>query len=159
MLRSMSRTCARSIYTLALSPHVRIARSQTSTRLQRAYPPGRTKMESGNKRDILSRLDAGEVILGDGSYVMTLEKRGYLKIGQWTPQAVCKHPDAVAPCSYSLNHPNCRLVDQAIGLGIRQMRRRRHSDVHLLRRQPAERRELSRGDQRRRLQGGQGSGQ
>ena len=29
---------------------------------------------------ILERLDAGEVILGDGSYVNTLEKRGYVKV-------------------------------------------------------------------------------
>ena len=30
---------------------------------------------------ILERLEAGEVILGDGSYVNTLEKRGYVKVG------------------------------------------------------------------------------
>jgi hypothetical protein len=29
-------------------------------------------------QDILGRLAAGEVILGDGSYVVTLEKRGYV---------------------------------------------------------------------------------
>ena len=29
---------------------------------------------------ILERLEAGEVILGDGSYVNTLEKRGYVKV-------------------------------------------------------------------------------
>ena len=29
---------------------------------------------------ILERLDAGEVIIGDGSYVNTLEKRGYVKV-------------------------------------------------------------------------------
>ena len=30
---------------------------------------------------ILERLDAGEVIIGDGSYTVTLEKRGYVKVG------------------------------------------------------------------------------
>jgi hypothetical protein len=35
----------------------------------------------------LSRLRRGEVILGDGSYVVTLEKRGYVKAGDWTPEA------------------------------------------------------------------------
>ena len=29
---------------------------------------------------ILERLGAGEVIIGDGSYVNTLEKRGYVKV-------------------------------------------------------------------------------
>ena len=28
----------------------------------------------------MERLEAGEVILGDGSYVNTLEKRGYVKV-------------------------------------------------------------------------------
>jgi hypothetical protein len=31
---------------------------------------------------ILERLEAGEVIIGDGSYVNTLEKRGYVKVSQ-----------------------------------------------------------------------------
>ena len=30
---------------------------------------------------VLDRLRAGEVIVGDGSYVFTLEKRGYVKVG------------------------------------------------------------------------------
>ena len=33
-------------------------------------------------------------IIGDGSYVITLEKRGYLKAGCWTPEAVIEYPDA-----------------------------------------------------------------
>jgi hypothetical protein len=44
---------------------------------------------------ILERLDSGEVIIGDGSYVVTLEKRGYVMAGPWTPEAACEHPDAV----------------------------------------------------------------
>ena len=27
------------------------------------------------------------MIIGDGSYVVTLEKRGYVKAGDWTPEA------------------------------------------------------------------------
>merc|ERR1711902_343017 len=42
-----------------------------------------------------SRLASGEVILGDGSYIMTLEKRGYATAGQWTPEAAAEHPQAV----------------------------------------------------------------
>ena len=32
-------------------------------------------------QNILTRLKAGEVIIGDGSYVVTLEKRGYVRGG------------------------------------------------------------------------------
>ena len=31
-------------------------------------------------QDILARLGAGDVILGDGSYSITLERRGYVKV-------------------------------------------------------------------------------
>jgi len=44
---------------------------------------------------ILDRLRAGEVIVGDGSYVLTLEKRGYVKVGKYTPESACEHPGAV----------------------------------------------------------------
>lgn len=46
-------------------------------------------------RDILARLGAGEVIIGDGGFVFELEKRGYVKAGPWTPEAAVEHPDAV----------------------------------------------------------------
>ncbi|XP_030647856.1 betaine--homocysteine S-methyltransferase 1 [Chanos chanos] len=47
------------------------------------------------KKGILERLDAGEVVIGDGGYVMQLERRGYVKAGHWTPEAAVEHPDAV----------------------------------------------------------------
>lgn len=47
------------------------------------------------KLTILERLDRGEVIIGDGGFVFQLEKRGYVKAGPWTPEAVIEHPDAV----------------------------------------------------------------
>lgn len=43
---------------------------------------------------ILERLDAGEVIIGDGGFVFALEKRGYVKAGPWTPEAAAEHPEA-----------------------------------------------------------------
>ena len=46
-------------------------------------------------QSLLARLASGEVILGDGSYVMTLEKMGYATAGQWTPEAAAEHPQAV----------------------------------------------------------------
>ena len=33
-------------------------------------------------------------VIGDGSYVITLEKRGYVKAGVWTPEAVIEYPEA-----------------------------------------------------------------
>merc|ERR1719369_436887 len=44
---------------------------------------------------IMDRLRKGEAIVGDGSYVFTLEKRGYVLAGKYTPEAACEHPDAV----------------------------------------------------------------
>jgi len=44
---------------------------------------------------VLDRLRAGEVIIGDGSYVFTLERRGYVQAGKYTPEAACEHPGAV----------------------------------------------------------------
>jgi len=46
-------------------------------------------------QNILERLSAGEVIIGDGSYVNTLEKRGYVKAGNYTPESSVEHPGAV----------------------------------------------------------------
>ena len=43
----------------------------------------------------MDRLRAGEVILGDGSYTITLEKRGYVLTNAWTPESAVEHPDAV----------------------------------------------------------------
>ena len=41
----------------------------------------------------MQRLDEG-VVIGDGGFVFALEKRGYVKAGPWTPEAVIEHPDA-----------------------------------------------------------------
>jgi len=47
------------------------------------------------KRGLLERLDAGEVVIGDGGFVFALEKRGYVKAGPWTPESVVEYPEAV----------------------------------------------------------------
>ncbi|KAL7988983.1 hypothetical protein Chor_007902 [Crotalus horridus] len=47
------------------------------------------------KKGILERLDAGEIVIGDGGFVIALEKRGYVKAGPWTPEATVEHPEAV----------------------------------------------------------------
>ncbi len=43
---------------------------------------------------ILERLAEGRV-LGDGGYLLELEKRGYVQAGPFTPEVVIEHPDAL----------------------------------------------------------------
>lgn len=45
-------------------------------------------------KGILEQLRDG-VVLGDGGYVLELEKRGYVLAGPFTPEATVEHPDAV----------------------------------------------------------------
>ncbi|MFB3738675.1 MAG: homocysteine S-methyltransferase family protein [Candidatus Velamenicoccus archaeovorus] len=45
-------------------------------------------------RGILERLADGPV-LGDGGYLLELEKRGYVQAGPFTPEVVIEHPDAL----------------------------------------------------------------
>lgn len=47
------------------------------------------------KKGFLERLNAGEVVVGDGGFVFSLERRGYVKAGPWTPECVIEHPEAV----------------------------------------------------------------
>jgi betaine-homocysteine S-methyltransferase len=46
-------------------------------------------------KGILDRLADGPV-LGDGGYLLELEKRGYVQAGPFTPEVVIEHPDALA---------------------------------------------------------------
>ena len=46
-------------------------------------------------RDLLSRLAAGPV-LGDGGYLLELEKRGYVQAGPFTPEVSLTNPTALA---------------------------------------------------------------
>jgi betaine-homocysteine S-methyltransferase len=46
------------------------------------------------RRGILERLAEGPV-LGDGGYLLELEKRGYVQAGPFTPEVAIEHPDAL----------------------------------------------------------------
>jgi betaine-homocysteine S-methyltransferase len=46
-------------------------------------------------KGILDRLADGPV-LGDGGYLLELEKRGYVQAGPFTPEVVIEHPEALA---------------------------------------------------------------
>src|SRR5438093_12555524 len=45
-------------------------------------------------KGILERLADGPV-LGDGGYLLELEKRGYVQAGPFTPEVVIEHPDGL----------------------------------------------------------------
>ena len=45
-------------------------------------------------KGILERLAEGPV-LGDGGYLLELEKRGWVRAGPFTPEVVLQRPDAV----------------------------------------------------------------
>ena len=46
------------------------------------------------QRGILERLAAGPV-LGDGGYLLELERRGWVRAGPFTPEVVLRRPEAV----------------------------------------------------------------
>ncbi len=52
-------------------------------------------MTDGSTSGILERLSLGPV-LGDGGYLLELEKRGYVQAGPFTPEVTIEHPDALA---------------------------------------------------------------
>ena len=47
-----------------------------------------------NKKSILERLKEGPV-LGDGDYLLELEKRGWVRAGPFTPEVSLARPDAL----------------------------------------------------------------
>ena len=46
------------------------------------------------KKGILERLKEG-VVLGDGGYLLELEKRGWVRPGPFTPEVAITHPEAL----------------------------------------------------------------
>lgn len=52
------------------------------------------RRRASDRPDILERLSTG-VVLGDGGYLLELEKRGYVQAGPSTPECVLEHPEAV----------------------------------------------------------------
>src|SRR5580658_3101777 len=67
------------------------------TPLQRALGIRASGIEIGGgmkKKGILERLKDGPV-LGDGGYLLELEKRGWVRAGPFTPEVVLTHPEAL----------------------------------------------------------------
>ncbi len=55
---------------------------------------GPARRGSGDREGLLERLQHG-IVLGDGGYLLELEKRGYVQAGPFTPECVLEHPEAV----------------------------------------------------------------
>jgi S-methylmethionine-dependent homocysteine/selenocysteine methylase len=45
-------------------------------------------------KPLLDRLREG-IVIGDGGYLLELEKRGYVKAGPYTPEVAIEHPEAL----------------------------------------------------------------
>jgi methionine synthase I (cobalamin-dependent) len=61
------------------------------------------------KRDILQRLAEGPV-LGDGGYLLELEKRGWVQAGPFTPEVVLLHPEAVAELHHEFRRAGAEVL-------------------------------------------------
>ena len=46
------------------------------------------------KGTVLDRLNAGELLVGDGGMSYALEKRGYVQAPPWTPECTVESPEA-----------------------------------------------------------------
>ncbi len=53
-----------------------------------------SRKSHGKKRGILDRLKQG-VVLGDGGYILELERRGYVQAGPYTPEVSVERPEAL----------------------------------------------------------------
>jgi betaine-homocysteine S-methyltransferase len=51
-------------------------------------------MASTNKKGILERLSEG-LVLGDGGYLLELEKRGRVRAGPFTPEVALNNPESL----------------------------------------------------------------
>lgn len=61
------------------------------------------------KKDILQRLAEGPV-LGDGGYLLELEKRGWVQAGPFTPEVSVVHPEAVAELHREFLHAGAEVL-------------------------------------------------
>src|SRR5215472_18228257 len=79
---------------LISAPFTRIA-SRKATRSNRNLNTWMIKFSGANmKKGILERLKEGPV-LGDGGYLLELEKRGWVRAGPFTPEVALTYPAAL----------------------------------------------------------------
>jgi betaine-homocysteine S-methyltransferase len=70
-------------------------------------------------KGILEQLRDG-VVLGDGGYVLELEKRGYVLAGPFTPEATVEHPEAVLELSREFVDAGAEVIQALAFYGDRE---------------------------------------
>ncbi|MEE9199717.1 MAG: homocysteine S-methyltransferase family protein [Dehalococcoidia bacterium] len=70
-------------------------------------------------KGILERLSEG-VVLGDGGYVLELEKRGYIIAGPFTPEVCIEHPGAVKELHYEFVRGGAEVIQAFAFYGSRE---------------------------------------
>ena len=58
---------------------------------------------------ILEKLSQG-VVLGDGGYLLALEKRGYVQAGPFTPEVTIEHPNALRALHEEFVHAGAEVL-------------------------------------------------
>src|SRR5215467_13557411 len=71
------------------------------------------------KRNILERLKEG-IVLGDGGYIVELEKRGYVVTGAFTPELAVTHPDAIREMHREFLHAGSEVLQVMAFYGSRE---------------------------------------
>src|SRR5438132_13520784 len=61
------------------------------------------------KKSILERLKEG-IVLGDGGYLLALEKRGYVQAGPFTPEVTIEHPNALRAMHEEFVHAGAEVL-------------------------------------------------
>ena len=67
------------------------------------------------KRGILERLKEG-VVLGDGGYLLELEKRGWVQAGPFTPEVVLTRPGAVRELHTEFREAGAEVLQALVAL-------------------------------------------
>src|SRR2546421_13049796 len=60
-------------------------------------------------QSILDKLKQG-VVLGDGGYLLALEKRGYVQAGPFTPEVTIEHPNALRALHEEFVHAGAEVM-------------------------------------------------
>ena len=67
------------------------------------------------KKGILERLKDGPV-LGDGGYLLELEKRGWVRAGPFTPEVALLHPDALRELHVEFREAGADVLERIVDL-------------------------------------------
>jgi betaine-homocysteine S-methyltransferase len=80
---------------------------------------GVNSQEDRMKKGILERLSEG-VVLGDGGYIVELERRGYVITGAFTPDVVLDYPEAIREMHREFLHAGAEVLQVMAFYGSRE---------------------------------------